>query len=141
MTWHPGSPMLIPNRLVDQGGWIERQNVTTFNLYRPPTIKLGNPTEATRWLDHVRKLVGDDADYVITYFTMPRGLPDSPGFQRCGPAFGFALTSTVVGSSSVFIIVIVVVRQTKVQTIIYSIVERPTSDLPRLAEPAKSGPN
>ena len=32
MTWAPGLPMLIRDRLVDNGGWIERDGVTTFNL-------------------------------------------------------------------------------------------------------------
>jgi hypothetical protein len=33
--------MLIANRLISEGGWIERTGVTCFNLYRPPTIKPG----------------------------------------------------------------------------------------------------
>jgi hypothetical protein len=37
MTWAPGLPMLVPSRLVDDGGWIEHVGVTCFNLYRPPT--------------------------------------------------------------------------------------------------------
>ena len=41
MTWAPGAPMLIANRLISEGGWIERTGVTCFNLYRPPTIKPG----------------------------------------------------------------------------------------------------
>src|SRR3954447_575655 len=31
MTWCPGQPMLIQDRLVVDGGWIEREEVTTFN--------------------------------------------------------------------------------------------------------------
>ena len=56
MTWCPGEPLLIRDRLVADGGWIERPNVTTLNLYRPPTINLGNAAEAERWVD----LVGTD---------------------------------------------------------------------------------
>jgi len=37
MIWAPGLPTLISGRVVDQGGWIEKQGVTIFNLYRPPT--------------------------------------------------------------------------------------------------------
>src|SRR6516165_7027796 len=36
MTWAPGEPMLIPGRLVSNGGWIKRNGVTCFDLYRPP---------------------------------------------------------------------------------------------------------
>jgi hypothetical protein len=32
MTWAPGEPMLIPGRLVSNGGWIKRNGVTCFNL-------------------------------------------------------------------------------------------------------------
>ena len=42
MTWCPGFPMLIKDRLVVDGGWIERPDVTCFNLYRPPRLKLGD---------------------------------------------------------------------------------------------------
>jgi len=43
MTWAPGLPMLIRERLIADGGWIERRGVTCFNLYRPPTIEPGDP--------------------------------------------------------------------------------------------------
>jgi hypothetical protein len=45
-TWCPGQPMLIKDRVVVDGGWIERKGVTTFNLYRPPRIELGNSAKA-----------------------------------------------------------------------------------------------
>src|SRR5687768_5459209 len=45
MTWAPGSPMLIRNRLVSNGGWIERRGATCFNLYRPPCSITGDPTK------------------------------------------------------------------------------------------------
>jgi Family of unknown function (DUF5906) len=67
MTWCPGLPMLIRNRLVSDGGWIERNDVTCFNLYRPPHIKPGNAQEAQRWLDHVRKVFGDDANHIVNW--------------------------------------------------------------------------
>jgi hypothetical protein len=34
MTWAPGMPSLIRNRLISDGGWIERDKVTCLNLYR-----------------------------------------------------------------------------------------------------------
>jgi hypothetical protein len=36
MTWCPGYPMLIKDKLVVDGGWIERLEVTCFNQYRSP---------------------------------------------------------------------------------------------------------
>ena len=67
MTWCPGLPMLILNRLVVDGGWIEREGVTCFNLYRPPRIKLGDATKAGPWIDHVHKVFDapGDAAHII----------------------------------------------------------------------------
>jgi Family of unknown function (DUF5906) len=64
MTWSPGLPMIIENRLISQGGWIKRDNVSCFNLYRPPIIELGAATRAGPWLDHVRKVFPDDAEHI-----------------------------------------------------------------------------
>jgi hypothetical protein len=67
MTWAPGLPMLISNRLISDGGWIERNGVTCFNLYRPPIIKPGKATKAGPWLDHVEKVFGADADHIVKW--------------------------------------------------------------------------
>ena len=67
MTWAPGLPMLIQGRLVSDGGWIEREGVTCFNLYRAPTVERGDPAQAGPWLDHVRKIYPDDADHIIKW--------------------------------------------------------------------------
>ena len=67
MTWCPGFPMLIHGRMVVDGGWIEREEVTIFNHYRPPRIKLGDASKADHWLEHVRKIYPDDADHIIKW--------------------------------------------------------------------------
>jgi hypothetical protein len=66
-TWAPGLPMLIPDRLIADGGWITRPKVTCFNLYRPPTISRGNAAKAGPWLDHARKVFGGDADHIVKW--------------------------------------------------------------------------
>jgi hypothetical protein len=60
MTWAPGRPMIIRNRLVAEGGWTERRGVSCFNLYRPPAIMRGDPNNAGPWLDHVHRLYPED---------------------------------------------------------------------------------
>jgi hypothetical protein len=67
MSWCPGLPKLIRDRLVVDGGWIDRKEVTVFNLYRPPLVKLGDATAAKPWIDHVNKLYPDDASHIIKY--------------------------------------------------------------------------
>jgi hypothetical protein len=63
--WAPGLPMLIRDRLVSEGGWIERSGVTCFNLYRPPVLEPGDASQAGPWLDHVRKVYGENSDHII----------------------------------------------------------------------------
>lgn len=65
ITWAPGRPMLIEERLIAAGGWIARPGVRCFNLYLPPEPDRGNPGRAGRWLDHVDKVFPDDADHII----------------------------------------------------------------------------
>ena len=67
MTWAPGEPMEIKNKLVSDGGWIKRVGVTCFNLYRPPIIEGGNPAKAGRWLDHIKRAYPVDADHVVEW--------------------------------------------------------------------------
>jgi Family of unknown function (DUF5906) len=67
MTWAPGEPMLIRDRLIADGGWIERRGVSCFNLYRPPTIKLGDARLAAPWLDHTRYVFEDDANHITMW--------------------------------------------------------------------------
>ena len=41
----PGLPMLIRDRLIAEGGWIERSGVSCFNLYRAPTLEPGDAAQ------------------------------------------------------------------------------------------------
>jgi len=67
MTWAPGLPMLIRDRLISEGGWFDHPGAHCFNLYRPPTIKHGDPTKAERWVDHVKKVYPEDWDHIIKW--------------------------------------------------------------------------
>src|SRR5262249_43523182 len=67
MTWLPGAPMLLENRLIAQGGFIDRNGVSAFNLYRPPIIKLGDAKQAGPWCDLVSKVFSDDADHIVKW--------------------------------------------------------------------------
>jgi hypothetical protein len=69
MTWCPGQPKLIFDRLVVDGGWIERRGVSCFNLYRPPRITLGDAAQATPWLEHVRRIFDapGDAEHIVNW--------------------------------------------------------------------------
>jgi hypothetical protein len=67
MTWAPGEPLLIENRLISDGGWIEHRGVRCFNLYRPPTLKHGDASKAGPWIDHVRRVYPTDAEHIFNW--------------------------------------------------------------------------
>jgi Family of unknown function (DUF5906) len=67
MTWIPGMPAIIHDRLVVDGGWIDRPGVQCLNLYRPPRLKLGIAAEAKPWIEHVHKLYPQEAEHIITW--------------------------------------------------------------------------
>ena len=53
MSWVPGAPLIVSDRLISEGGWIERDGASVFNLYRGPTIELGDPNKAAVWIEQV----------------------------------------------------------------------------------------
>ena len=59
--------MLIEDRLVADGGWIERQGVTVFNLYKQPSIEPDDASKAGRWVDHIRKVYPESADHIVKW--------------------------------------------------------------------------
>jgi hypothetical protein len=67
ITWWPGEPMLIRDRLIIDGGWVERKDVACFNRYRPPTIEHGNPTKALPWINHGFRLFGGQAHHAMLW--------------------------------------------------------------------------
>ena len=75
MTWYPGEPQVITDRLISNGGWIERPGCQCFNLYRPPQIPLGDPTQAGPWVEHVHRIYPGDAEHLIRWFAHRRQFP------------------------------------------------------------------
>jgi hypothetical protein len=66
-TWSPGEPMLIRDRLVNEGGWVSHKGATVFNLYLPPPKIRGNAKHVKPWLDHLRRVYPDDMDHIIRW--------------------------------------------------------------------------
>lgn len=67
MTWAPGEPMIVQDRLVSEGGWIRRVGCSCFNLYRPPIVAPGDASRAGRWVDHVFRVYPNDANHIIAW--------------------------------------------------------------------------
>jgi hypothetical protein len=77
MTWAPGEPMLIRDRLISEGGWIMRRRVSCFNLYRPPSpIEEGYADKAGPWLDHVRRVFPGDSEHIVSWLAHRAQRPD-----------------------------------------------------------------
>ena len=68
MTWCPGQPMVIEDRLVADGGWIERKGCRTFNLYRPRTIVPGKADAAGPWLELLKRLYAENYEHILRWF-------------------------------------------------------------------------
>lgn len=66
MTWAPGLPMLIKNKLMLDGGWIDSPH-SCFNLYQPPSLKHGDKTQAAPWIEHLATIYPEDADHITKY--------------------------------------------------------------------------
>jgi hypothetical protein len=67
MTWAPGEPQVVDDRLISDGGWMPRPGCRVFNLYRPPLRQNGDASKALPWLDHVQKVYPDDADHLVAW--------------------------------------------------------------------------
>lgn len=67
MTWAPGEPPVITDRLISDGGWIPRAGCNVFNLYRPPLAKAGDARNAGPWIEHLQKVYPADAGHIISW--------------------------------------------------------------------------
>ena len=66
ITWAPGEPMLIKNKLVSDGGWIDRPGCAVFNLYRPPSV-VPRAGDVEPWLNLIRKVFPDQAEHIVLW--------------------------------------------------------------------------
>jgi hypothetical protein len=67
MTWAPGEPEIVEDRLVSQGGWINKPGCHIFNLYRPPIIIPGDARKADAWRNHVAKVFPENASHITRW--------------------------------------------------------------------------
>jgi Primase C terminal 2 (PriCT-2)/Family of unknown function (DUF5906) len=67
MTWAPGEPALIEGRVVDGGGWVEREGFACLNLYRPPQPLNGDATRVQPWLAHLQKLYSGESEHIVRW--------------------------------------------------------------------------
>jgi hypothetical protein len=69
MTWLPGKPMIIENRLLTKEGvWVDRRRAKSYNSYRAPTLVPGDGRLAGPFFDLVDKVVGENRQHVLAWF-------------------------------------------------------------------------
>jgi hypothetical protein len=68
MTWAPGHPPLVKNRLIIEGEWITRNKIHTLNFYRAPIVLPGDPAKAGRWVELVKKVFPNEYERIIMFF-------------------------------------------------------------------------
>jgi hypothetical protein len=66
MTWAPGEPELIRDKLIKEGGWLEREGARVFNLYRPPII-IPRRGDITLWLEHIHTVFPEAAEHTTLW--------------------------------------------------------------------------
>jgi hypothetical protein len=59
VTWAPGKPTIIKDLLIQKGGWIEKKDANTFNLYLPPKPIEGDEDKAGPWRKHGELIWGE----------------------------------------------------------------------------------
>ena len=68
MTWVPGEPLVIKDKVVVQDGWEIAPGCSSFNLYRPPTIIRGVAPRADRWVNLVKLIYPDEWEHITKWF-------------------------------------------------------------------------
>jgi hypothetical protein len=76
LTWAPGVPLLVPDRLMVDTGWIDKPGTTTLNQYLPPLVWPGDARQAKTWLRLVFKVFGPaDGKHLTRYLAFKVQFP------------------------------------------------------------------
>jgi hypothetical protein len=67
VTWAPGEPEVIRDRVIVDGAWFAKPGTVVYNLYRAPSPSRGDPRQATPWGQHVRRLYHGAAPHIIRW--------------------------------------------------------------------------
>jgi Family of unknown function (DUF5906) len=67
ITWAPGQPQIIKDKLAMNGGWKAHQGAQVYNLYTPPPAIEGDPAKAQLWVDHVSYVYPDTCGHIIDW--------------------------------------------------------------------------
>ncbi|MDZ7718018.1 MAG: DUF5906 domain-containing protein [Balneolaceae bacterium] len=58
------------------GGIVDAYGSTSFNLYQPPKIDLGDPDKAHKWINHVTKVYPENVDHIFCWLAQRVQYPE-----------------------------------------------------------------
>ncbi len=67
MTWAPGLPEIIEDRLLFEGGWVAKAGARAFNQYMPAIHLPGNAADAARWVEHLMYVYPIEAEHIMNW--------------------------------------------------------------------------
>jgi hypothetical protein len=78
MIWAPGLGLVVEDRILIEGGWMERPGARVLNRYLPPQEMRGDPSAAGPWLEHLRRIYPDDgeADHILNVLAFKAQHPE-----------------------------------------------------------------
>jgi hypothetical protein len=68
VTWAPGEPRIIEDRVILKGMWRDKRGALTYNNYVPPPEPKGDEFQVGPWTDLGRKLYGEQWDHIEKWF-------------------------------------------------------------------------
>lgn len=76
-TWAPGLPMIVKDKLISNGEWINVPGASCFNLYKPPLLsKKGDAKLAEPWLNHLKLIYPEHWEHILGWFAWRVQRPD-----------------------------------------------------------------
>jgi hypothetical protein len=67
VSWVPGAPEIIEDRLITPRGWRDHPGARCLNLYRPPAQIVGNAALAGPWIRHLEKIYPADHEHIADW--------------------------------------------------------------------------
>jgi hypothetical protein len=67
MSWMPGEPLIIQDKLIAEGGWFTHRGARCFNLYQPPILKPGNPADVDTWTNHIVRIYPEGWLHILAW--------------------------------------------------------------------------
>jgi hypothetical protein len=64
MTWAPGLPEVVVDKIMADGAWINLPGQNVYNLYRPPVVVPGDAHAVDLWRQHLRTLYPVESEAV-----------------------------------------------------------------------------